>query len=159
MSLVARLDVSRADRVAVDRMGTLRDRTNVPVDVVVDNLSKTGCLFALDRELLLGELVSLGLPGIGVHQARISRVDHPNYACAFLAPVSDQNVLAALSAETIVASAFPQIPATAAPITAQSIAAAPAPRGLPLGARVAIIAGTSVALWGTIIAGILAVTR
>jgi hypothetical protein len=159
MSLVARLDVSRADRFAIDRVGTLRDHAKVPMDVVIDNLSNTGCLFALDRELLLGELVSLGLPGIGVHQARISRAEHPNYACAFLTRVSDQNISAARSAETLVASRFPHAPASVAPIMVQPLDEQLTGRELPLSARIAIIAGFGAALWSVIIAGIFAVVR
>jgi hypothetical protein len=159
MSLVGHLDVGRSDRVAVDRAGTLRDRAKTPIDVVVDNLSTTGCLFLLDRELPLGALVSIGIPGIGIRYARISRVDHPQYACAFLAPVGEDEIAAALSAETLVAGAFPQLPSPVVPIRPTVEAEEPHARKLRFGMRVAVIVGVSAALWAAIIAGVIAIAR
>jgi uncharacterized RDD family membrane protein YckC len=109
MSLVGHLEVGRSDRIPVDRPGTLRDRARTPVDVVVDNLSTTGCLFVHDSALPLGALISLGIAGLGIRHARISRVDPPHYACAFLVPVAQEDIVAALSAETLVTGAFPQM--------------------------------------------------
>ena len=156
MSLVGLLDVGRSERVAVDRAGTLRDRARTPVDVAVDNLSTTGCLFVLDRALPLGALVSIGLPGVGVRYARISRVDHPRYACAFLTPVSADDIAAALSADTVVTGAFPLMPVPATPIQPIDWEVRDEHK-LPFGTRVAVILGVSAVLWAAIIAGVIAI--
>ena len=156
MSLVGLLDVGRSDRVAVDRAGTLRDRAQAPVDVAVDNLSTTGCLFVLDRALPLGALVSIGLPGVGVRYARISRADHPRYACAFLTPVSPGDIAAALSADTVVTGAFPLMPAPATPIPPADWEVQDEHK-FPFGTRVAVILGVSAILWAAIIAGVTAI--
>lgn len=163
MSLVAHLDVGRSDRVAVDRVGTLRDTERTPVDIMVDNLSTTGCMFLLDRELPLGALVSIGIPGVGVRYARISRVEHPQYGCAFLSPVSDADIAAALSVDTVIAGAFPQMPVPAMPMAAsplRRIAEEPSfePK-LPLRTRVAMMVGISAVLWTAIVVGVLAIVR
>lgn len=165
MSLVCHLDIGRSDRVPIDRPGTLRDQARRPIDVVVENLSATGCLFLLDQALELGALVSIGIPGIGVRHARISRVEQPQYACAFLAPVGPSEIAAARSAETIVARAFPGT----APSAAQAAAIAPPPPAaverepteykLPVGTRVALIVTVSMACWLTIATGVVAIVR
>jgi hypothetical protein len=156
MSLAGQLDFGRSDRVALDRAGTLRDHAQAPLDVRVDNLSTSGCLLTLDRTLPVGALVSIGIAGVGVRQARVSRVDAPHHACAFLQPVSAADVATALSAETLVAGAFPAAPSIV-PVRAVLVETEtlPAPRDgeyrLPLVARVAVIGGASAALWVTIV--------
>ncbi len=154
MSLVGLLDVGRSDRVAVDRTGTLRDQAQAPVDVVVENLSTTGCLFVIDRKLPLGALISLGIPGVGVRHARIARASHPHYACAFLSPISDSAVAAALSAETLVEGSFPLMPTAAVTTYAD-----PSHEKFRLRTRLALLVGISAVLWAAIIAGVIAIAR
>jgi hypothetical protein len=161
MSLAGQLALGRSDRVTVDRAGTLRDVAKNPIDVVVDNLSTTGCLLKLDQPLPLGALVSVGIPGIGIRYARIGRIDHPHYACAFLAPVSAAEIAVALSAETIVEGAFPVMPAQAAVISLGTAVTNADEhydeRRFPAASRVALIGGTSILLWVVIIGGVIAI--
>jgi hypothetical protein len=101
----------------------------------------------------VGALVSIGIPGIGVRHARVTRADPPQYACAFLAWVSDAEIVAALSADTLVAGAFPQLPAPAAPsIDSIDLIEEPETPRLPLGTRIAAITALSVILWAAVIA-------
>jgi hypothetical protein len=183
MSLLARLDVERSFRIPVDRPATLRDSTQSPVDVAVDNLSGTGCLLRAEEDLAVDTIVSLGIPGIGVHQARIIRVDRPYYGCEFVMPISLNSVQIALKSETTIERMFPQwaVAGSVKPIQiatseqakfasadlahtsanqAQSIVARDRLKHkLPLGTRLVILIGASIVPWGLIAFGIHAMMR
>ncbi len=152
MSLAVQRDAARQDRIEISRTGTLRDRGGAPVDVAIDNLSGSGCLFVADCELMINDLVTLGIPGVGLRPAIISRVDRPNYACAFLVPLSEAAVVAAPLAETVVTSRFAPLPASTSdrPLAVEIF---PESKLSPL-ARVAIISGLSIISWSAIIAAV-----
>jgi hypothetical protein len=91
--LVARLEVlgdvdaRGAVRFHVDRATTMRGMDGAPFDVIVDNFSRTGFLFTSNVELPLGTLVSVGLAGPGVREAKVIRRDGERYGCEFLMPL------------------------------------------------------------------------
>lgn len=91
--LVARLEVlgeidSRgAVRFTVDAESTVRGVDGLTVDVVVDNLSRTGFLFTADAEIAPGALVALGLSGAGAREARVVWRDGSRHGCEFLMPL------------------------------------------------------------------------
>jgi hypothetical protein len=153
----AHLDGVRCDRISIDRIATMRDQTKLPVDAVVDDLSRTGCLLTLDREMPTGALVTIGISGIGVRHARISRANHPQYACAFITPINGANIASAISAETLVADVFHSASEEAVRLVAFD--GPPIVRKLPIGARAIIIIGGSAVLWSMIIAAVVVSTR
>jgi hypothetical protein len=114
MSIVAKFEVERADRVKAGRGGTLRDKGKYPVDVLVANISQTGCLIELTPSLPVGSLVTLGLPGIGMHVARVSRADGAWHGCAFLVPIVEDQIALVRKAETVFQADFPQMARRAA---------------------------------------------
>lgn len=113
--LVARLEVlgevdeRGAIRFAVDSRTTLRSGDGRPVDVVVDNFSRTGFLFLSDFEFPAGTLVSVGLSGAGAREAKVIWRDGNRHGCEFLVPLprskmerafrGQQDLVAALEAK------------------------------------------------------------
>lgn len=155
MSLTARLQLDRFDRVSLDRAGTLRDVARQPLDVVVDNISSTGCLVSTDADLPNDTLVTIGIAGLGTRSARVVRQETSGYGLAFLEPASEGEIRAAHSAETLVRGPF-----VASVTTSRAQFAAPSPvitdERLPYRTRVQIIVGTSLALWALIGFGVTA---
>lgn len=91
--LVARLEVlGEVDarggiRFTVDSDATIRGMDGEPIDVIVDNFSRTGFLFTADTALPLGTLVSIGLSGAGTREAKVVRRDGQSHGCEFLMPL------------------------------------------------------------------------
>ena len=93
-----------AERHRVSLPGTLRDPEQQPFDVVVEDLSRSGFRVPSDAALDVGDVVSLGLPGVGTCRAFVVRQAGDRYGCMFLTPLSAielQAVLAAVPAEPI----------------------------------------------------------
>jgi hypothetical protein len=109
MSIKASCYLERAERVRIGRRGTLRDRQKFASDVEIDNLSTTGCSLRADYTLPVGSLVSIGIPGIGMHAARITRSDSGEHGCAFLLPINTDDVDLARSVDTVASGNFPQM--------------------------------------------------
>jgi hypothetical protein len=108
MALIAKLyDNGRsAERHMLDADATVRGPDQVPVDVLVADLSLTGCLFLSSESLAVGSVITIGIAGIGRRDACIVRVEEPRYGCSFLPPLTDDELTAGLTeSETI--SPFP----------------------------------------------------
>lgn len=91
--LVARLEVlgevdeRGAVRFTVGSLTTLRGMDGTPIDVVVDNFSRTGFMFIADVEFPAGTLVSVGLSGAGAREAKVVWRDGDKHGCEFLMPL------------------------------------------------------------------------
>jgi hypothetical protein len=147
MAVSARLyqDLRGSHRHNVAVESTLRDGTLRPFDVVVEDLSATGVRVPAVTPLAPGALITLGIPGIGMCNARVARVDARGYGCEFLFPLSPDELADALVA--VPADPIPFVPATAI------AGGVPLPepvtdRGrLPGPARAGIMVGLSAAGW------------
>ena len=109
MSHGAELSVERAARVRIGRPGTVRDRNRFVVDVSIEDLSTTGCMFRGDFAIDVGTLITIGIAGIGIHVARVSRLVDGGAGCAFLLSLSDEDVETATVAQTVRAGGFLQM--------------------------------------------------
>ena len=109
MSIKASCQVERAERVRIARRGTIRDRQKFASDVEIDDLSTTGCRLRADYSLPVGALVSIGIPGIGMHAARITRSENREHGCAFLLPITSDDFDLARSVDTVASGNFPQM--------------------------------------------------
>jgi len=107
MTIVARLFVadpeerrfSQRRRVGAD--ATLRTAKAVPHDVVVQDLSTTGCRFTSDDAFSDGTRVSIGIAGVGVHRAQILRRDGRLHGCEFVHALTPAQVEMAGHAQTV----------------------------------------------------------
>lgn len=103
----ASLRIERAERVRLGRAATMRERKMVACDVVIEDLSATGCRVRGGMMLPVGSLISIGIPGTGMHAARVARVGDGEFGCAFLIPVGEEDIARACSIDTVAEGNFP----------------------------------------------------
>lgn len=96
-------------RLAVGQDSTLRDRTLLPTAVIVRDMSATGFAVETDHPLVIGDIVSIGLVGIGSATARVVRRTAAGYGCALLRPLSAPELQQAFKADTVVDGGFPSM--------------------------------------------------
>ncbi|TVV72915.1 PilZ domain-containing protein [Sphingomonas solaris] len=138
-------------RIAIDRPSTVRPPARAPLDVTVQDLSSRGFRFVSAADLPIGTTVRVGLNGAGAQDARIVRRDGAAYGCAFLEPLSAARMATAFGAATVVKGAFP--------IADNAVMPEPATEKWPGSVRLAILAGSSIALWAGLLAGAGAILR
>jgi hypothetical protein len=113
--LVARLEVlgevdpRGAIRFHVASESTLRGADGKPIEVLVDNFSRSGFLFVSDEDFPPGTLIAIGLSGAGSREAQVVWREGRRHGCEFLVPLPQSkmarafegqaNVLANLEAE------------------------------------------------------------
>ena len=91
--LVARLEVlgevdpRGAIRFHVASESTLRGADGRPIEVLVDNFSRTGFLFVSDEEFPSGTLIAIGLSGAGSREAQVVWREGRRHGCEFLVPL------------------------------------------------------------------------
>jgi hypothetical protein len=142
MSAQTAFELDRSMRLAIGHAATLRDASPTPIDIVVEDISQTGCLFHTTTALAVGETVSIGIPGLGLCHGRISRADHPLYGCAFFKLISTDDIAA--PDENVIVADFA---ASADPsMTHASSVGSPVAK-LRLRTRFVIIVGASLFLW------------
>ena len=102
MALVAKLynDERLAERYPVRLDGTLRDTSAVPQDVVIDDLSATGFRTTSATVLSVNDVITLGIFGVGLRSAQVSRKSGDSYGCQFLEPLTAQELASALQGLT-----------------------------------------------------------
>ena len=140
MALIAKLygDDRSAERHGLGAEATMRGADRVPVDVVVVDLSHTGCLFVTTESLDIGSIVTIGIAGIGLREARIVRNQDVRFGCTFLTPLAGTELTAGLAeSKTVTFFPFQHSSTTeqeAAPIVAKL------PRLMRLAALVVLVA-------------------
>jgi len=82
---------------------TLRGADHVPVDVLVVDLSQTGCLFVTAEPLPMEAIVTIGIAGVGLREAHIVRNQDIRFGCTFLTPLTSAELAAGLAASETVA--------------------------------------------------------
>jgi hypothetical protein len=98
MSFVAKLydDDRLAERYPVMLDGTLRNPQSEPQDVIIDDLSATGFRTATAMGLTIGDVITLGIFGVGLRPARVLRESKGHYGCQFLTPLGSEELAFAL---------------------------------------------------------------
>jgi hypothetical protein len=99
MSFVAKLyqDDRLAERHAVTLDGTLRNAQAEPHDVVIDNLSATGFRTAKMAGIAVGDVITLGIFGIGLRSAAVLRESDGHHGCQFFVPLNASELAFALA--------------------------------------------------------------
>jgi hypothetical protein len=132
---------------------TLRDEERQPIDVSIEDLSRTGFLMSSASVLPLASIIGIGIAGIAKRDARIVRRAPSGYGCEFLVPITDADIAAAQIAETVVQGAFDSIGSV--PVQREEGDAAPNRHELPIPVKLLLILLATAALWTAIIAAIL----
>jgi hypothetical protein len=76
-----------AVRFTVDSNSTIRGMNGEPVDVMVENFSRTGFFFSGEVDLPIGTLISVGLSGAGAREAEVVRREGAGHGCEFMVPL------------------------------------------------------------------------
>lgn len=120
---------------------TVRGADRVPVDVLVVDLSQTGCLFVSAEPLQIESVVTIGIAGVGLREARIVRNQDVRFGCTFLMPLTTAELAAGLTeSETVALFPFQHPPAPVQPPL-------PAVAKLPRPLRVAAFSGLVAISW------------
>ena len=114
MALAAKLyvDSRAAERSSVALDATLRNKGN-PYDVLVEDLSASGFRMQAPVDLPENAAISLGLSGIGRHNARVIWRDGDSYGCEFVRTLTLGEVEQARQDDSVVVTDFsvpPQMP-------------------------------------------------
>ncbi|MDB5575137.1 MAG: hypothetical protein JWR80_313 [Bradyrhizobium sp.] len=138
-----------APRTAKERPVTLRATRNVPLDAMVENLSRTGFAMSTIADLGVGSVIGLSVGGALRRRVRIVRRVGFAYGCEFLLPLSDLEVSAALRSGDVVTADFLSDAGSSA--IAEGFDRAET-RKLSYLARAYILGALMVSLWGILIA-------
>lgn len=103
-------DRRRGDtRTIVGHPSILRVEGRPPLEIVVEDLSGSGFLFAATDHLPIGSVVQVGLVGAGTAQATIVRRHENHHGAAFLRTLTPSQLDAAFGSSTVVRVQFPQV--------------------------------------------------
>lgn len=99
MAVSAKLysDDRSAERHDTSLDGTLRTSNWEPIDVQLDDLSLTGCLLSTGTRVEVNELITIGVVGVGMRPARVSRKTGDHLGCEFVVPLTPAELKAALT--------------------------------------------------------------
>lgn len=89
--------VRQAERYPVSLDGTLRNPRAEPHDVTIEDLSATGFRTAQMTGIEIGDVVTLGIFGVGLRSAAVMRNDKGSYGCQFLVPLTAGELRVALA--------------------------------------------------------------
>lgn len=92
VEVLGEIDARGGIRFAVDQESVVRGLDGVPVDVIVENFSRTGFLFVGEVDLPVGTLISIGLSGAGAREAKVVRRDGDAHGCEFLMPLPSRDM-------------------------------------------------------------------
>lgn len=147
MAISAQLinDDRASERFPVEIDATVR-RAARPYDVSIEDLSSSGFRMSGGPAMEIGTTVSIGFAGIGVHEARLMRVDGRHYGCEFVQPLSAADLNTAIHATPVTPHVLPTS------LDALQLANAPEPYVEPYSPRVklAMLVAAPIVLWGLI---------
>lgn len=95
-----------SDRVSLGRESTMRDEHGAPVDIVIEDVSESGCRIRLGEPPASGEVIRIGIAGIGVKMATVIWHDAAVAGCAFAKPLTPFELEKTLTADTLVMGSF-----------------------------------------------------
>lgn len=139
-----------AERHVVETDATLRGHDQAPVDILVANISSTGCLFVCPEALEMDTIISIGIPNLGRRHARVVRVLGQHYGCEFLNALRDEEVLEASTSNNTVVPFPVYLFDFTVPLSENASDAK-----LPGWARLAILFGGIIIVWLCIITAVL----
>ena len=95
-----------SERLALGRSSTLRTSGGAPIDVIVEDLSVTGCRIRTSLQMQNGEELVIGLPGVGTRAGRVVWSDGTEIGCEFEAPLTAAEVHETRTTETVIQGQF-----------------------------------------------------
>lgn len=92
LEILGDIDRRGAIRFDADSPSTLRAPDGAPIDVQVEDFSRTGFRFSSEIDLPVGTLVSLGLSGAGSRAAKVVRRSGNTHGCAFMKALTEDEI-------------------------------------------------------------------
>lgn len=143
-----------SDRFALQRPSTARLEDGAPRDVAMEDVSQTGCRISGAPDLAAGDMIRIGLAGIGAQAAEVIWADDGMTGCRFDQPLSLADLEKTRSAQTLVEGMFPTftpapLPSVASPAEELQIEVEQprAPR-LRFRARMVVLFAAALGAWG-----------
>ena len=90
----------------VERWSTLRASDGKPQDVTIDDLSLTGFRMSGADDMNQGDLIMVGLAGVGAREASVAWVGDGTAGCSFSSPITPLQFEMTISANTVVEADF-----------------------------------------------------
>lgn len=94
-----------SERHNVERLSTVRSG-GVPSDVTIDNLSLTGFHLSGVSALIEGDVINIGLAGVGIREAQVIWTGDGAAGCSFSVPITTTEFEQTISANTVVSAVF-----------------------------------------------------
>ena len=108
MALLATLhDPRRSDERQPTNVGATVRVDGNPIDALIVNLSASGCLFMCSEPLEVGDILSIGIAGIGRRQARIVRSLDTRFGAEFDQTLTSSEIQTAVAASDESVISFP----------------------------------------------------
>jgi hypothetical protein len=92
-------DQRTGERRVLETGATLRDLDRSPHDVRIDEISNSGCHIATLLDISIDTVVTLGIPEIGIREARLIRETAGGYGCAFSRPLNQAELAKVIAAQ------------------------------------------------------------
>lgn len=99
LEVLGEIDARGAVRFDVGSGTTLRGADGTPIDVLIDNFSRTGFLFIADVEFPAGTLFAIGLSGAGSREAQVVWREGNRHGCEFLVPLPQSKMAKAFKGQ------------------------------------------------------------
>ncbi len=96
-----------SDRIALQRPTTVRLENGAPRDIAIEDVSQSGCRIAGTTDLLPGDMIRIGIAGIGAQAAEVVWTDGDHAGCQFDQPLSYTDLERTRTAQTLVEGRFP----------------------------------------------------
>ena len=131
--------VRTSERMPLGRSSTLRTSDGAPIDIIIEDLSMSGCRIRAPLHVGPEEELAIGLPGVGRRRCRVAWSNGLESGCEFEAPLTAAEIYNTRVTETLVQGQFSTLPLS--PTAAQA-----ATHGSRLSARHSLIAIIAAAL-------------
>ncbi|MDT8761100.1 PilZ domain-containing protein [Sphingomonas psychrotolerans] len=99
LEVLGEVDARGAIRFHVARESTLRGSDGRPIEVLVDNFSRSGFLFVSDETFPPGTLIAIGLSGAGSREAQVVWQEGTRHGCEFLVPLPQSKMARAFQGQ------------------------------------------------------------
>jgi hypothetical protein len=154
MAILATLhgDDRAADRHELDAKATLRPGQDTPLDILIANISATGCLFVCSTPLGVDDAISIGIAGLGRIPAQIVRAQDSRYGASFVIPLALSDIKNALALPINTVVPFP-IEIVSSPVTDEASLV----EKLSMRRRIVILIALVVVIWSVVVGAALLV--
>ena len=98
-----------SERLAISRASTLRARDGQPIDVVIEDISATGCRIRIPLPLAVEDRLMIGLAGVGARSCRVVWAKDAEVGCEFDTPLTFAEIEETRFARTLRQGRFPTI--------------------------------------------------